>query len=109
MQNSNIYLILEPTKVFGDGPMKTIFMIEVMIKGRALYTAAAKLSDKHKNMNYQMINFYTEPTGNFNRAIYICQITDVIERWAILGKACDPNRSQKFGYKVNSLISKEFS
>ena len=109
MQNSNIYLILEPTKVFGDGPMKTIFMIEVMIKGRALYTAAAKLSDKHKNMNYQMINFYTEPTGNFNRAIYICQITDVIERWAILGKACDPNRSQKFGYKVNSLISKESS
>ena len=47
-----------------------------------------------------MINFYESPKGNFNRAIYICQITDVIERWAVLGKPCDPNRSQKFGYKV---------
>lgn len=47
-----------------------------------------------------MINFYTKPTGSFDRAIYICQISDVIERWAILGKPCDPSKSQKYGYIV---------
>ena len=51
-------------------------------------------------LKVQLINFYEKPTGPFNRPIYICQITDTIVRWAILGKPCDPSKKQRYGYTV---------
>lgn len=35
--------------VFGSGELKTIYMIQVMVKNRALYTVTVKPSEKHKN------------------------------------------------------------
>ena len=46
-----------------------------------------------------MVNFYAEPTGPFTKEIHICQLGDVFERWAVMGKPCDPETGQKYGYK----------
>jgi hypothetical protein len=47
-----------------------------------------------------MVNFYGEPTGEFIKEIHICQLSDAFQRWAIMGKPCDPDAGQKYGYKV---------
>lgn len=46
-----------------------------------------------------MVTFYAEPTGPFTKEIHICQLGDVFERWAVMGKPCDPEAGQKYGYK----------
>ena len=47
-----------------------------------------------------MVNFYGEPTGEFIKEIHICQLSDAFQRWAIMGKPCDLDAGQKYGYKV---------
>jgi hypothetical protein len=85
---------------FGTDDLKTLYMIEILIKGRALYTVANQITEKHAGLKHVMINFYTQPTGGFNRKVYLCQITDKIARWAILGNECAAHKSQKFGYSL---------
>ena len=46
-----------------------------------------------------MVNFYAEPSGPFTKEIHICQLNDVFERWAVMGKPCDLEAGQKYGYK----------
>ena len=86
-----------PISVFGAGNFKTLFMMEVMIKERAIYLAAVKPVDKR--LRYVMVNFYEEPTGPFTKEIHICQLTNSFNRWAIMGKPCDKEIGQLYGYK----------
>ena len=89
-----------PISVFGATNFKTIFIIEHIIKERAVYTAAAKPTPKQEaNNKVAMLNFYEKPIpGLFERQIWICKFTDVFERWVIMGKACDSNKGQYMGY-----------
>ena len=89
-----------PISVFGATNFKTIFIIEHIIKERAVYTAAVKpTSEQEANNKVAMLNFYENPVpGLFERQIWICKFTDVFERWVVMGKACNNDKGQYMGY-----------
>ena len=88
-----------PISIFGSGNFKTIFFVEHILKERAIYTAAAKPgAEIYEKKKVAMLNFYEKPIPGFDRQIFVCKLTDTFDRWAVLGKACDPAKSQLFGY-----------
>ena len=60
-----------PISVFGAGNFKTIFIIEYIIKERAIYTATANpTAEQEANNKVAMLNFYEHPIpGMFERQI----------------------------------------
>ena len=75
-------------------------MVEVSVKGRAIYTITNKLEPVHENMRTELISFYEKPTGPFVREVYLCLLRDVVDRWAILGAPCNESKNQFFGFKL---------
>ena len=70
-----------PISIFGSGNFKTIFMVEHIVKERAVYTAAARPGPEvYQNKNVAMLNFYEKPIPGFDRQIFICKLTDIFDR-----------------------------
>ena len=51
-----------------------------------------------EDLRYVMVNFYAEPTGAFTKQIHICALTEPFTRWAVMGKPCNAEAQQYYGY-----------
>jgi len=81
----------------GDGPLKTVFIIEHIVNERAVYYLQEK---PHDTKDSFQLNFYMKPTGDFQDIIYICELTRDLTRWAIMRRPCTPAKGIKYGYKA---------
>ena len=86
-----------PISALGDGLLKTVWIVEHLVNERAVYFLQEK---PHDEKNSFQLTFYLKPVGEYTDAVYICELTKDLKRWAIMRRPCEPSKGINYGYKA---------